>query len=90
MMRVIRIVLGVILAGSLLPGAAHAGFLYSYAFGQDAYNVAPGEAFNVDVFLQETVTGGDISRLATEGLDRGRRPGPLRRPPDAQQPGPGR
>lgn len=68
-MRSIRIYLGVVLAGSLLPGAAHAEFLYSYAFGQDTYNVSPGEAFNVDVFLQETVTGGDTSRLATEGLD---------------------
>lgn len=68
MMRTVRMILGVALVAALLPGAAKAEFLYSYAFGQDTYTVTPGETFLVDVFLQETVTGGEPPRLADDGL----------------------
>lgn len=49
-------------------GEAHAELIYRYVFDRPVYTVAPGETVLVNTFLQETVTGGDTSRLATEGL----------------------
>jgi len=49
-------------------GVAHAGFVYRYAFDQANYSANPGETIDVQVFLQEVVTGGDTSRLLTDGL----------------------
>lgn len=49
---------------------AHAAYIYQYTFGQPNYYVAPGHTVTVDVYLQETVSGGDTPWFtsANQGL----------------------
>jgi hypothetical protein len=56
------------LACVLLPSSAEAGSIYAYAFDQTAYQVDAGATVEVKVFLQEQVSSGSVSVLATEGL----------------------
>jgi hypothetical protein len=55
-------------ACALSPAWAQAGSVYSYVFDQTMYEVDPGAQVLVNVFLQEQITGGSASVLATEGL----------------------
>jgi hypothetical protein len=52
----------------LLGGTARAGPIYSFAFDQSSYSVAPGGTVEVNVLLRETLGAGDVSVLATQGL----------------------
>lgn len=67
-MTIIRAALGIGLAWLSLGGSARADYMYRYVFDQTNYVALPGQSFSVGVFLQETATGDDPSRLATEGL----------------------
>jgi hypothetical protein len=58
----------VALACVLAPSFAQAGSTYQLAFDQSTYQVDPGGKVVVSVFLQEQVTGGSTSVLATDGL----------------------
>lgn len=42
--------------------------MYEFTFDQSVYEVQPGETVTVSVYLYETVTSGNTSVLATEGL----------------------
>jgi hypothetical protein len=55
-------------ACALSPAWAQAGSSYSYVFDQPTYQVDPGSQVLVKVFLQEHITDGSLSVLATEGL----------------------
>ncbi len=55
-------------SGVLSANVARADLVYAYVFDQPIYSVAPGELVDVRISLLETVTGGDVSLLATEGL----------------------
>ena len=50
--------------GAVSAGAAHE---YEYVFGSDSYQVLPGGAIDVPVYLQETVNDGAMPVLATGG-----------------------
>jgi hypothetical protein len=67
-MRSIRLGLTIALWALLTCGTARADFMYQFAFDQANYNVAPGGTVDVQVFLQETVSGGSTSRLSSDGL----------------------
>jgi hypothetical protein len=56
------------LAYALSPAWAEAGSTYAFAFDQAAYQVGAGATVEVNVFLQEQVSDGSVSVLATEGL----------------------
>ena len=47
---------------------AEAGSVYQFAFDQLTYEVDPGTQVLVNVFLQEQVSAGTSSVLATDGL----------------------
>lgn len=68
-MRRIRLVSSVNLVCLLFAaGAAQASLEYHYTFDQSNYAANPSVTVDVQVFLEEVVTGGDTSRLATDGL----------------------
>ncbi len=52
----------------LAPSFARAGSTYQVAFDQSTYQVDPGGSVVVSAYLQEQVTGGSTSVLATDGL----------------------
>ncbi len=52
----------------LASSIAEAGSVYQFAFGQTTYQVDPGSQVLVDVYLQEQVSGGSASVLASDGL----------------------
>jgi hypothetical protein len=61
-------ILGVCLVLTLLvAGPARAGVIYQYVSDQPVYSGFPGQVVNVNIFLQETVTGTSTSLLASEG-----------------------
>jgi hypothetical protein len=66
--RMLRYGLGVGILAMLLGGAARGEPIYSFAFDQSSYSVAPGGTVEVNVFLRETLGAGDVSVLATQGL----------------------
>jgi hypothetical protein len=71
MMGVLRLLgygLGVGLVAMLLGGTARGEPIYSFAFDQSSYSVAPGGTVDVKVSLRETLGAGDVSVLATQGL----------------------
>jgi hypothetical protein len=57
-----------VLAAALAGSSARADFLYSFAFEQSNYTVAPGGTVDVKVFLEETISGSSVSRLGTTGM----------------------
>jgi len=64
-----RNVLPAIVAACVLGSATvQAESVYQFAFDQATYQVNPGAQVLVNVYLQEQVTGGSTSVLATEGL----------------------
>lgn len=50
-----------VLAWAGWSSRTEAAYVYQYTFGQSNYQVLPGQTVAVDVYLQETVTEGDIS-----------------------------
>ena len=48
---------------------ARAGVIYEIGFDSAVYNVNPGDSLDVQVLLRETVTDGDIARLAVGNFD---------------------
>ena len=56
------------LAFLFVPSLAHADSAYQLVFDQGAYQVDPGAQLSVNVYLQEQVSGGSASVLATDGL----------------------
>jgi len=69
-MRSFSWIIATALLGLLLAVPARAGRVFQYDFGADQYNVPPGESVDVQVFLVETLTDGDVgnSWLASEQL----------------------
>jgi hypothetical protein len=51
----------------LVAGPARAGVIYQYVSDKPVYSGFPGQVVNVNIFLQETVTGSSTSLLASEG-----------------------
>ena len=51
-----------------VPSLARAGSTYQLVFDQSTYQVDPGGQVSVSVYLQEQVSGGTSSVLATDGL----------------------
>jgi hypothetical protein len=68
MLRQTGTAFGLALAGLLLGGMTRADPIYSFAFDQANYSVAPGGTVDVQVFLQEVLMPRDTSLLATAGL----------------------
>lgn len=63
-------VLASALLSMMLVPTAQAERIFTYEFGSTQYNVPPGESVDVQVFLVETLSGGDLgdSWLASETL----------------------
>lgn len=69
MRNLTRILLAAVVAPCLLaPSMAEAGSVYQFAFDQSTYQADPGGQVQVNVYLQERVSDGTASVLATEGL----------------------
>jgi hypothetical protein len=67
-MRTLRVGLLAVVASVSLASSVRAAAIYEYVFDRPSYTVSPGGVAELSVFLQETVTGADVSRLATDGL----------------------
>ncbi len=51
---------------ALFAGSAQADIVYSYSFGHGDYELSQGESVWVPVYLEEKVTGGDLSVINAE------------------------